>query len=85
MKLYRYMSQKEFNKYLNGKKLVNNFDYTTSNRSGSKGFCFLGEYTTFSVNSNREELKFTFSPSKCYDFLTGIVSCDLLIEFESIR
>lgn len=41
MTIFRFMSNNEFNKYLNGEKLENHTDYSLSYNTNSKGFCFI--------------------------------------------
>lgn len=80
-KFYRYMSEAEFKKLMNGEVLFNpkkrSVEHTNSN-----GFCFLAETTTFTTrdwNGNLQE--YAWSADYC-DFLDGIVSDDMLVEFE---
>ena len=90
MKLYRYMSIEEFIKMCGGIHLT----YTgilTENITGlltnSIGFCFLGENTTFVVNGMTEEGfelgTYTYTPENCEWFLGGVVSPDILVEFQA--
>ena len=67
MKVIRFMSIDELNKFINGKELVNNKRHEAN--TGSTGFCFL----------NEEE----FEPEYAYKFLNGIVNADLCAEFET--
>ena len=87
MKLYRYMSIEEFIKMCGGIHLTYTKDPTRKTRSNSKGFCFIGENTTFTVYYETEEgfesEDYTFTPERCYDFLSGIVSRDMLVEFQA--
>jgi hypothetical protein len=46
-----------------------------SARTNSTGICFLGEVTIVG--------DYTLSPTDCYIFLDGIVSEDILVEFET--
>lgn len=69
MKLYRYMSMKEFTNLSAGCDLVNKNRFQKC-RTGSEGFCFLPE------NSNG------FDPIQALNFLHGIVTNDILVEFE---
>lgn len=69
MKLYRYMSSVEFRKLMNGETLVNT-SYHWGERTSSRGFCFLGEDSV------------GYSPIEAFDFLSGIVTADYLVEFE---
>ncbi len=65
MKLYRYMSVREFDKYYRGDTIVGKRSYNA--RTNSEGVCFLGE------NVNAME---------AYKFLNGIVTEQILVEFE---
>ena len=82
MKVYRYMSREEFTKLINGTSLhnptVRDTDYSTS-----CGFCFLAETTTFvTFNFDGEEQTFEYTPEDCSSFLGGIVTEEVLVEFE---
>lgn len=46
--------------------------------TSSKGLCFLGEETVI----EDDEHKKIFNPQSCYKFLRGIVSSEVLVEFE---
>ena len=83
MKLYRYMSFKEFQKMASGMDMKHSKNSFKS-RTDSKGFCFIGEKTSF-VSSDCEgnQQEFTFSPEECHQFLDGIVTDDVLVEFEA--
>lgn len=76
MKLYRYMSIEEFNYVCLGLDMVNKNRHKYC-RTGSVGFCFLGEHTK-ELYGDR-----VFSPDGCYRFLSGIVSRDVLVEFDA--
>lgn len=82
MKIYRYMSFAEFQKMSTGMDMFpfrNNFQARTT----SKGFCFLGEITTFVSSYYGEDAQeISFSPEQCHQFLYGIVCDDILVEFE---
>lgn len=69
MKLYRYMSFEEFFKLTSGCELINRNRFQKA-RTNSIGFCFLAA-------ENREEACANIS------FLTGIVTNDVLVEFET--
>lgn len=69
MRLYRYMSMKEFEKLSAGCDLVNKNHFQKC-RTESEGFCFLSE------NCNG------YDPIHALAFLHGIVTEDILIEFE---
>lgn len=73
MKFYRYMSMKEFQKMSAGCDIFGKNSFKA--RTNSEGVCFLGENT---LVDDRD-----FSPIQCYIFLNGIVSSDILVEFEA--
>lgn len=79
MILYRYMCFDELRKYISGQTLHNNIDHAENYITTSKGFCFLGEETTF-ISYNGE--MHTYSPTDCLDFLSGIVSEDIIACFD---
>lgn len=77
MKLYRYMSIEEFLKLNSGAEL-NRYSEEFENQlqdENNVGFCFLGEKTMYD-----NEL---YTPIECLSFLEGIVSTDVLVEFET--
>lgn len=67
MKIFRFMSKKEFEKYKNGEILKNNTKH--SGFTDSVGFCFM----------NIEDV----DPEDAYEFLSGIVSDDICVVFET--
>lgn len=67
MKIFRFMSKEEFEKYQSGQELKN--DKIHPGKTNSKGFCFL----------NLEEYK----PEQALHFLSGIVSFDICAIFET--
>lgn len=69
MKVFRYMSKKEFEKLINGEKLVNNKCHSLDGHTNSVGFCFMD------VEDNE--------PTFAYEFLSGIVSDDICVVFET--
>ncbi len=73
MIFYRYMSYIEFNKYLNYQTI-----YPTG-RWNCNCVCFLSEKTK--VISWKNNI-FHLSPIECLDFLTGIVTEEVLCKFE---
>lgn len=75
-KLYRYMSIYEFLKMSIGNKIQPLSDYSKTKKTSSKGICFLGEKSFDSDDYFRE------TPESCRSFLGGIVSKDILVEFE---
>ncbi len=70
MKLFRFMSSSEFNKYINGDKLINNNDHKFY-KTASTGFCFF----------NYAE----YNPEEMLHSVTGIVSMDICCIFEVSR
>ena len=74
MKVYRYMSKEELDLFRAGKTIVGHNH--EGRRTDSVGVCFLGEKTRVSRNTE-------FDPLRCYEFLSGIVSRDILAEFET--
>lgn len=84
MKVYRYMSFKEFNTMILGIPVVHK-KRAFKARTNSYGFCFLPETTKFSVyedDYSNKKHDFFYSAEQCYEFLSGIVSNDILVEFE---
>ena len=67
MEIFRFMSKKEFNKYLKGEKLINETEHWGN--TNSKGFCFM----------NCED----YEPEYAYQFLSGIVSTGVCAVFET--
>lgn len=67
MRLFRFMSKNEFNKYLNGETLENTTVH--NGRTNSIGFCF------FDTEN--------FSPIFAYEFISGIVDKDVCAVFET--
>ena len=76
-KLYRYMSLAEFYKYSAGLEIIGKKHFKA--RTSSTGVCFLGEKTP----AIGESYTYSFDPEDCYGFLAGIVSKDVLVEFET--
>ena len=77
MKFYRFMSMKEFNKMSSGVDIVGKKSFKA--RTTSTGVCFLSEHTL----CKDDEHKATINVEKAYDFLYGIVSDDIVVEFEA--
>lgn len=71
MKLFRFMSNEEFQKYRSGKVLKSKKDHhkISKRRTNSKGFCF------FNIND--------YTPEEAIHFLSGIVSFDICAVFET--
>lgn len=67
MKIFRFMSNEEFEKYQKGKVLENNKKH--KGNTNSVGFCFL----------DTDE----FTPEKAMHFLSGIVTFDICAVFET--
>lgn len=67
MKVFRFMSQEEFNKLQKGEVLTNTSEHLESNTT-SVGFCFM----------DCED----YSPESTYEFLAGVVSEDVVVQFE---
>lgn len=87
MKLYRYMCMDEFNKMSHGCDIVGKKSFKA--RTSSNGICFLGADTVFE-NAYYDDEKgifctedIHFDPVQCYMFLRGIVSDDIIVEFEA--
>lgn len=68
MKLFRFMSKKEFEKLVNGEKLINKKKH--KGRTGSTGFCFM-QY--------KEDENIRYS----YEYLSGVVTNDIIVVFET--
>lgn len=66
MKVFRFMSHEEFEKYKSGQVLVNNTKHT--GKTNSVGFCFL----------NAEE----YSPEYAYKFLIGAIFPEICCVFD---
>ena len=91
MKLFRYMSIREFSMMSSGCDIVGKSDFSNC-RTNSAGICFLGEETRFTSHIEvyrektdsfeTEEVRSCYSPINCLAFLSGIVSEDVLVEFE---
>lgn len=82
MKLWRYMSVKEFNAYC--KNLVlNQSKKCRHGKTTSDGYCFLGDKTTFTSYADDPPTEISYTAEECYSFLSGIVSRDLLVCFDT--
>lgn len=66
MKIFRFMSYKEFEKYMNGENLYNNTKHKA--KTNLIGFCF------FDIND--------FSPEFAWRFLKGAIFPDICVVFE---
>lgn len=76
MKLFRYMSEREFALLTAGVEIVGKRRFNA--RTTSSGVCFLAE----TVEIFRDSHDLTVSPQWCFKFLHGVVSGDVLVEFE---
>ena len=76
MKLYRYMSMKEFSKLSSGCILENKNTFM-KNRTSSIGFCFLPE----EIKIKDKTGEYNLTPVESLEFLEGIVTNDVLVEF----
>ena len=74
MKYYRYMSFAEFVTILQGG-TIESSGRCNRCRTTSNGVCFLGEHTDVKGHD--------YSAIDCFEFLSGIVSEDILVEFEA--
>lgn len=75
------MSINEFLKLMSGEKLTNTNKFSM-NRTDSEGFCFLGEETAYQHGYDHEEGQIlTYDALSCLHFLKGIVSDEILVEF----
>lgn len=77
MKVYRYMSLTEYNRMLIEEDIVGKSHFAAF--TSSTGVCFLPE-KVIGKDDDGETLEFT--PVEAFGFLYGIVSEDLLVEFE---
>ena len=68
IRIFRFMSKSEFNKFLNEKNLLNQKDFSKEARSSSRGFCFLE--------------KGQISPEESLEYLSGIVNTDICAVFD---
>ena len=76
MKLYRYMSTAEFQKMSAGCPITGH--HFSKMNTSSDGVCFFGEVVkTYGYDHNYE-----YNPSQAWAFLFGIVSADVLVEFD---
>lgn len=79
MYVFRFMSEKEFAMVTSGCDVVGKRHYKA--RTNSSGVCFLPEIVNF-ISHGKE---FAYSPEQCFEFLSGIVSDDVLVKFEVIN
>ena len=78
-KFYRYMSSEEFGLMISGVTLERKNNIWKGANTTSDGFCFLSQDTKC---VDKRGTEYTLDPIECYDFLAGIVSKDILVEFE---
>jgi len=76
VKVFRFMSKDEFDKYIAGEKLVNTTDHR-KRFSGSKGFCFF-EYMDWDDDGVDG-----ISPEYAYEFMHGVATMDVVAVFEA--
>lgn len=76
MKVFRFMSQEEFDKYLAGEKLINTTDHR-KNFPGSVGFCF------FKYRDLNDYVSGSISPEYAYEFMNGVATMDVVAVFET--
>ncbi len=83
MKVYRYMSEKEFHACNSGIELVP-LHRNHKARTTSKGFCFLPEIVCLH-GQHYDGTPYTekTTADHCLSFLSGIVTSDVLVEFEA--
>lgn len=74
MKLYRYMSNKEFMLYTAGVRIAG---HNHQARTTSEGVCFLPE-----VINDVDGCMSSRIPEECIEFLSGIVTDDVLVKFD---
>jgi hypothetical protein len=85
MKLYRYMSKKELEKYNAGKYIIGN-KHNSKRTTIKQGVSFLAEQTKFtSYFKGDREIKSCYTPKECAAFLIGIVDDEVLAEFEVLN
>lgn len=79
-KLYRYMSFEEFDKVMRGETIVGS-DHRMRYMTNSVGVCFLSDPVVI-MDEHRKEIMSVTSPERSLEFLGGIVTSDILVEFE---
>jgi hypothetical protein len=84
MKVYRYMSSEELKKFQKGEEILPLIDHKASGKATDAGkeLCFLPERILF--KDSRGTLN-TFTPIEAYEFMSGVVSDEFLIEFEVLN
>lgn len=79
-KVYRYMSLSEFSDMLKGLPIKSETNWKMKEKSSSSiGICFLPESIVAYTDRGIE----TYDPIFAYEFLSGIVSNERLVEFEN--
>lgn len=77
MRIYRFMSFREFNLMEAGCDIVGKTHYKA--RTTSTGVCFLPTFV------EAYEYDYVFEPDQYYRFMSGVVTADVLVEFEADR
>lgn len=82
MKYYRYMSLSEFCKLMTGETIrrIRSDCLSTRSQASDDDICFLGETTAITLHGGVVE---QWNAVMCYEFLIGVVSHEVLVEFES--
>jgi hypothetical protein len=79
-KVYRYMSVKELKMIMNGETVVGQLQEDVRSSTDNKAnVCFLSQQTKFKAIGEDH----VYTPEQCYEFLGGIVSDEILVEFET--
>ena len=78
MKLFRFMSKNEFDKYLAGETLVNTTDHRHKH-SNSVGFCFF-EYLDLNDKNNSLD---GITPTYAIEFIYGVATTEIVAVFET--
>ena len=86
MKFYRFMSEVELIKMLNGD-ILENLDPHKGSATNSEGFCFLREDSTLESEFGVEKVfeKKAELWESALEFLYGIVNDDYFVEFETAK
>ena len=85
IKVYRWMSTKEFQLFSAGAVLTSKKNHSSTCRTESKGFCFFPETISFSyINPFDGEVRYNeYHATNSMSWLSGIVDADsILLEFE---
>ena len=85
MKFYRFMSMREFVRMMNGGTIDGRHNHMA--RTTSHGICFLGEFVQTDYKAPAiggwQWCGVSCSPADAFEFLSGIVSKDIIVEFEA--